>query len=200
MHDDRLAVSRSASMSAAKYVTAHRSHCRRRCYRSGLEIELFHRRADRAAGRALRTAASRATPASQALGNARARCQDLPHVCFVLGRVPEDWPTGRFDLILLSEVVYYLDRDDTRRPSGPLSPVAHRVLTAISNSCIGRSATDYPLSGDEAAELFIAALGDRAHLTLSGEPSTIGSICWWRTDRAVRMASRRCAARMCAGN
>lgn len=132
-------------------------------YRSGLEIGCsIGVLTERLAGRCERLIAT--DPASQALGNARARCRNLPHVCFVLGRVPQDWPTGRFDLILLSEVVYYLDRDDTRRladrVAGCIEYYGHIELVHWTG------ATDYPLSGDEAAELFIAALGDRAHLTL----------------------------------
>ena len=42
---------------------------------------------------------------------ARRRCADRPTVEVVEGIVPEDWPTGRFDLIVLSEVLYYLDGD-----------------------------------------------------------------------------------------
>lgn len=32
-----------------------------------------------------------------------------PHARAVLGRIPEDLPSGRFDLVVASEVLYYLD-------------------------------------------------------------------------------------------
>jgi len=38
-----------------------------------------------------------------------ARCADLPHVDVRVGAIPGAWPDGSFDLIVLSEVLYYLD-------------------------------------------------------------------------------------------
>ena len=49
------------------------------------------------------------------LVEARRRCADLPGVRFEQMFVPEQWPDGVFDLILLSEVVYYLSREDVDR-------------------------------------------------------------------------------------
>ena len=70
-----------------------------------------------------------------------------------LAQVPRDWPEGRFDLILLSEVVYYLDAADAARladrVAGSLAPGGHVELVHWVRE------TDYPLSGDAAAELFI---------------------------------------------
>ena len=93
--------------------------------------------------------------AEAALERARERCSDRDHVRFERRRVPADWPEGSFDLILLSEVVYYLDRDDVRR-------LAARVDAAASPGCdillvhwLGE--THYPLPGDEAASVFIEA-------------------------------------------
>ncbi|WP_175651699.1 class I SAM-dependent methyltransferase [Pseudomonas sp. Marseille-P9899] len=40
---------------------------------------------------------------------ARQRLASLPHVRVEQGRLPGDWPGGRFDLIVLSEIGYYLD-------------------------------------------------------------------------------------------
>ena len=94
--------------------------------------------------------------APAALEEARRRCDGLEHVRFDVMRVPEQWPGGRFDLILLSEVVYYLDRADVaalaRRVGQSLVPDSDIVLV----HWLGE--THYPLSGDEAAELFIAEL------------------------------------------
>jgi 2-polyprenyl-3-methyl-5-hydroxy-6-metoxy-1,4-benzoquinol methylase len=57
-----------------------------------------------------------AVDAAQApLVEARRRCADLPGVRFEQMFVPEQWPGGVFDLILLSEVVYYLSREDVGR-------------------------------------------------------------------------------------
>ena len=88
------------------------------------------------------------------LDSARARCADCPNVSFRLAAVPGDWPDGRFDLIVISEVAYYLDRADlarlVARVEGALLPDADIVLV----HWLG--VTHYPLSGDDAAEGFIA--------------------------------------------
>ena len=44
----------------------------------------------------------------RALQQARQRCAAETHVEFVQMRVPEDWPQGSFDLIVISEILYYL--------------------------------------------------------------------------------------------
>ena len=85
---------------------------------------------------------------------ARARCADCPNARFMLAAVPGTWPEGRFDLIVISEVAYYLDRADlarlVARVEGALLPEADIVLV----HWLG--VTHYPLSGDDAAEGFIA--------------------------------------------
>lgn len=93
--------------------------------------------------------------AEAALKEARSRCADLPHVRFERRHVPAEWPDGRFDLILLSEVVYYLDGDDVHRLAASVDaatlPGAHVVLV----HWLGE--THYPLTGDEAADSFMRA-------------------------------------------
>lgn len=88
------------------------------------------------------------------LDAARARCADCPNARFKLAAVPGDWPEGRFDLILISEVAYYLDRADlarlVARVESALLPDGDVVLV----HWLG--VTHYPLSGDDAAEGFIA--------------------------------------------
>ena len=90
-----------------------------------------------------------------ALDQARERCAALPHVRFAEARVPTNWPAGTFDLVVLSEVVYYLDRGDVDalalRVAGSVAVQADIILV----HWLGE--TDYPLTDDEAAERFIAA-------------------------------------------
>ena len=100
--------------------------------------------------------------AATALDQAKRRCADLHHVKFALMHVPGTWPSGETDLIVLSEVVYYLDVEDVRR-------LAKRVMTTLSPAgdillvhWLGE--THYPLSGDEAADLFIASMADHAEV------------------------------------
>ena len=47
--------------------------------------------------------------AAAAVGLAQRRVADLPHVRAVQAWVPDDWPAERFDLIVISELAYYLD-------------------------------------------------------------------------------------------
>jgi hypothetical protein len=88
------------------------------------------------------------------LESARQRCADCRNARFQLAAVPGAWPEGRFDLIVISEVAYYLDRPDlarlVTRVEGAVLPEADIVLV----HWLG--VTHYPLSGDEAAEGFIA--------------------------------------------
>jgi SAM-dependent methyltransferase len=45
--------------------------------------------------------------APTAVAAARARCRELPNVFVAEGELPRDWPAGRFDLVVLSEIGYY---------------------------------------------------------------------------------------------
>lgn len=99
--------------------------------------------------------------AELALQQARARCQGLGHVRFARAQVPDEWPDGSFDLILLSEVVYFLDPGDVQRLAArvrrSLRPNGEVLLVHWTGT------THYPLSGDAAAEHFIAATGPFLH-------------------------------------
>ena len=91
------------------------------------------------------------------LVEARRRCADLPGVRFEQMFVPEQWPDGVFELILLSEVVYYLSRKDVARLAArvtrSLAPGGSVILVHWTGP------TDYPLTGDEAVALFIERIG-----------------------------------------
>ncbi|MDT8329819.1 class I SAM-dependent methyltransferase [Roseomonas gilardii] len=92
------------------------------------------------------------------LARARQRLAGQAHVEFLHGRVPEDWPEERFDLILFSEVLYFLDGEDLKRVcervERSLRPGGDVVLVHWLPE------TDFPLSGDEATERFIAGMAD----------------------------------------
>ncbi len=94
-----------------------------------------------------------------ALASAKARCAAFQTVTFEAGVVPAHFPEGRFDLILLSEVIYYFDEADLKvlaaRCGEALAPDGEIVL------CHWLGETDYPLTGRQASELFIAALSER---------------------------------------
>ena len=87
------------------------------------------------------------------LVEARRRCADLPSVRFEQMFVPEQWPDGVFELILLSEVVYYLSPEDVSRLAARVTHSLPKGGSVILVHWTGP--TDYPLIGDEAAALFI---------------------------------------------
>jgi len=90
------------------------------------------------------------------LAAARARSAGIPSAHFLRGRVPADWPEGSFDLVILSEVLYFLSDEDIQetaaRVRASLLP-GGRVLLV---NWLG--ATETPLPGDAAAEQFLGAL------------------------------------------
>ncbi|WP_327287928.1 class I SAM-dependent methyltransferase [Streptomyces sp. NBC_01198] len=52
---------------------------------------------------------------ASAVATARKRTAELDHVTVRQLTVPEEWPDGTFDLIVLSEILYYLDGGTTDR-------------------------------------------------------------------------------------
>ena len=53
--------------------------------------------------------------ASAAVALAQTRLLGFAHAEVQQSRLPEQWPTGSFELIVLSELCYYLDADDLHR-------------------------------------------------------------------------------------
>ena len=95
------------------------------------------------------------------LTEGRRRCAHLPGVTFSRMVVPQEWPAGRFGVILFSEVLYYLGipglHEAARRTLACLAPGGTVILVNW------RGPTDGACTGEEAAELFIAdALADVA--------------------------------------
>lgn len=86
------------------------------------------------------------------LKHASERCSPCPHVSFMHAAIPDQWPPGHFDLIMLSEVLYYLAPLELARCAEKVAASLDREGDMIMVHYIG--ATDYPLSGDAAATLF----------------------------------------------
>ena len=91
--------------------------------------------------------------AEAALDQARQRNADLPHVRFARAAVPGCWPQGRFDLIVLSEVLYYLDQTDGAATAQLASKAALPGGTVLLVHWLGD--TNYPRTGDTAVEQFL---------------------------------------------
>lgn len=90
------------------------------------------------------------------LAEARRRCAFHPRATFRRMAAPAEWPPGRFDLIMLSEVLYYLGLADlealARRCEASLAPGGVVLLVNW------RGENDGTMSGDAAALGFLAAL------------------------------------------
>ena len=89
-----------------------------------------------------------------ALAKAQARCAKLPQVRFKLMGIPQEFPDDIFDLVLLSEVGYYLSQTDLlvaqQKIIEHLELGGHLLLVHWT-----LYAKDYPVSGDEVHEAFI---------------------------------------------
>jgi SAM-dependent methyltransferase len=118
---------------------------------------------------------------------ARARTSDLSHVQVEHRRLPHDWPAGTFDLIVLSELLYYFSDHDlglvldaatsALRPGGTLLAVHWR-----------HSVPDYPRSGDD-VHAVLARRPGLARLTTHREPDFLADV-YLRGDRpAVSVAA-----------
>ncbi len=123
-------------------------------YASGLEIGCSIGVFSRALAKRCRRLLS-LDVADAALAQARRDCTEV-HVRFENRSVPSDWPNGTFDLIVFSEVLYYLDVP-------ALSRVAEQTRSALLKGGIVLlvhylGETDYPISGDEAADFFVENL------------------------------------------
>jgi SAM-dependent methyltransferase len=89
--------------------------------------------------------------AAAAVAATRERVADLPNVEVAQLNVPDQWPTGSFDLIVLSEVGYYLD-------AAALRVLVDRSVESLESdgSLVAvhwrHPVADYPLGGDQVHE------------------------------------------------
>jgi 2-polyprenyl-3-methyl-5-hydroxy-6-metoxy-1,4-benzoquinol methylase len=89
----------------------------------------------------------------QPLTAARAACAHQQWVQFRRMRVPGEWPDEKFDLIVLSEVLYFLSPED-------VAAVANRVVSSLDANGFAllvnwRGHACDPCTGDEAAGVFM---------------------------------------------
>ncbi len=93
-----------------------------------------------------------------ARAQARARVADRPTAAVACGRVPGDWPAARFDLVVLSEVGYYLDPPDlarlVRRAHDCLEPGGEVVAVHWRHPV-----PEYPTTGDAVHDALLAHPG-----------------------------------------
>ena len=92
-----------------------------------------------------------------ALQRAETRLRRKPHVRVEERPIPDQWPSGPFDLVVLSEIAYYFDVID-------LNCVMACVMdsTVPGAHVVGvhwRGETDYPLSGDRSHQIIAGTPG-----------------------------------------
>lgn len=92
--------------------------------------------------------------AEAALEQARRRCRELDHVRFSRALLPADWPEGAFDLILISEMLYFLSPHDIERLARRCAQASLPGGIILLVNWTGR--TNTPTTGDQAATLFRA--------------------------------------------
>ena len=109
-----------------------------------------------------------------ALDSARRRCADLPRVRFRQVRIPNEWPEGEFDLIVLSEILYFLDPADIRRSAAMACAGIRTRGAVLLVNYLGE--TDNPTTGGQAAQIFIAACGAKLKLASRSREAE------WRLD------------------
>lgn len=92
-----------------------------------------------------------------ALAAAAARCASLEHVDFERSKLPASAPQGCFDLIVLSEVLYYFDARELAVLAASLKPRFANDTTVLLVHWLGPT-PDYPLTADQAVDIFEAVL------------------------------------------
>jgi 2-polyprenyl-3-methyl-5-hydroxy-6-metoxy-1,4-benzoquinol methylase len=80
-------------------------------------------------------------------------CAEQPWVRFAQMEVPRQWPDDMFDLIVLSEVLYFLSPEDIIRVADHVADALVPQGTVLLVNWCGR--TDDPCTGDQAAAIFI---------------------------------------------
>ena len=98
-----------------------------------------------------------------ALAQARQRCAALPQVELRKLQVPQEFPAGQFDLILLSEVGYYWSPADLARAADQLLaalPPGGQLLLVHWTPVV----PDYPQTGDEVHDFFLQKAGPQGPL------------------------------------
>jgi SAM-dependent methyltransferase len=125
----------------------------RRCFEPGCSVGLLTE------ALAARCATLLATDVTEpALAAARARLAGRPQAQVEQRRVPEEWPEGEFDLVVISEIAYYCDEPGAsalgRAAARCLAPDGALVLCHWLHPV-----ADYPLSGRQAQRLVREASG-----------------------------------------
>jgi SAM-dependent methyltransferase len=114
------------------------------------------------------------------------RTRDLAYVRVEQRDIPRDWPAGRFDLIVFSEILYYFGDHD-------LEQVLKNAVTALEleGTLLAvhwrHPVADYPRSGDDVHRVLAAQPG-LARLVRHEEPDFLAEVWIRTTGRPVSVA------------
>ncbi|KQC35917.1 class I SAM-dependent methyltransferase [Frankia sp. ACN1ag] len=146
-------------------------------YEPGCSIGLLTRDL---AGRCGRLLATDVAPA--AVSAATRQTADLPNVRVEVARLPGDWPTRTFELVVLSEVGYYFDRADARLVAARATASAGTLVAVHWRHPV----EDYPCGGDEVHALLgeAAAGAGLTRLVHHLEDDLVADV-WARDARSV---------------
>lgn len=126
----------------------------RRCFEPGCSIGALTQRLARLADRVVAWDAS-----ASAVATARDRLAGETNVEIECAAIPEQWPVGSFDLIVLSEIGYYWDEGDLQ----PIIEQAHGSLETggdlLAVHWLGHS-PDHILHGTTVHHTLVRVLGD----------------------------------------
>ncbi len=117
--------------------------------------------------------------AQAALDQAVTRNAHNEHVRFARMTLPEERPEGRFDLIVLSEVLYYFSRPDLEEVARWVASVLQPDGVALLVHWLGET-PDYPATGEEAVEHFLTATSPALTTDLRWRRAS------YRLDRLIR--------------
>lgn len=88
------------------------------------------------------------------LQKARQRLKDEPHVFFVQAALPGEYPDGTFELVMMSEVGYYLSGEDLKKAKEKIVASLEKGGDIVMVHWTP-FVHDYPLTGDEVHDLFL---------------------------------------------
>lgn len=143
-----------------------------RCFEPGCSVGVL---TARLADRADEVVAVDASPAAVHQARQRLDQLELTNVHMSVGAMPENWPPGRFDLIVFSELGYYF----TEEALGELAARVHDTLTpggdVVAVHWLGQS-PDHVLAGARVHEVLSGVLDDLGAEHLGGEvdPGELG--------------------------
>ena len=89
-----------------------------------------------------------------AINHARRNCRGLDNIDFRRMQIPDEWPDRTFDLIIFSEVLYFLSPEDIRLTAKKTMHSLSKDGEVLLVNWTGE--TDYPCQGDQAVEIFLS--------------------------------------------